>query len=313
MTLAADQHDAVSVVIACHTEERWESLTRAIESATSQRPAPATVIVAVDHNPALSARLRAAFPGIAVADNDRARGASVTRNVGAALVTTPLLAFLDDDATAHAGWLARLLAPFADPDVIGIGGGVDAVWETGRPAWFPDEFAWVVGASYTGMPERTAPIRNVWSENMAVRREAFDAVGGFSADFGKLGHTSRPEDTDLCIRMAGAAPGGRWIYVPGARVDHAVPSGRSTLRFFLRRSFWEGRGKVEMSRKLGEQRDLGAERAYLRRTLPAGVARRVAGGLRHGRGRDLAQALSILAGILAAAAGGALSLVVRSA
>lgn len=312
MTPAQDQRDAVSVVIACHSAERWASLTRAIESATSQHPAPAVVIVAVDHNPVLSARVRSGFPHIAVADNDRVRGASVTRNVGAELATTPLLAFLDDDATAHPGWLATLLVPFADPDVIGTGGGVDGVWETGQPAWFPDEFGWVVGASYTGLPEQTAPVRNVWSENMAVRREAFERVGGFSAEFGKLGHTSRPEDTDLCIRMAATTARGCWTYVPGARVDHAVPRGRSTLRFFLRRSFSEGRGKVEMSRKLAGHRDLGSERAYLRVTLPVGVARRLAAGLRHRRGRDLAQAAAILAGILAAAAGGALSLVVRA-
>jgi cellulose synthase/poly-beta-1,6-N-acetylglucosamine synthase-like glycosyltransferase len=306
------QPSPVSVVLACHTEERWASLVRAIESAAGQRPAPAAVIVAVDHNPALSARLRAELPHVVVVDNgDGVRGASPTRNAGAALVTTPLLAFLDDDATAREGWLVRLIAPFADPDVIGIGGGVDGVWAAGQPAWFPDEFGWVVGASYTGMPERTGPIRNVWSENMAVRRVAFEAVGGFSVDFGKVGSTSRPEDTDLCIRMAAGTPGAGWIYVPDARVDHEVPSGRSTLRFFLRRSFCEGRGKVELSRKLAGDRDLGSERDYLRRTLPAGVVRRVAAGLRHRRGRDLAQAASIVAGTLAAAAGGAVSLVAR--
>jgi glucosyl-dolichyl phosphate glucuronosyltransferase len=313
MTSAHDACSAVSVVIACHAEERWASLTRAIESAASQAPPPAAVIVAVDHNPPLSARLRAAFPQVAVADNAGTRGASATRNAGGVLVTTPLMAFLDDDATAHPGWLARLLEPFVDPDVIGIGGGVDAVWATGRPTWFPDEFAWVVGASYTGMPDHTAPIRNVWSENMAVRRDAFEAVGGFSIDFGKVGHTSRPEDTDLCIRMTAAAPVGGWMYVPDARVDHEVPSVRSTLRFFLRRSFWEGRGKVELSRKLADQRDLRSERDYLRRTLPEGVARRLLAGLRHRRGGDLAQAGSIVVGVLAAAAGGAVSLVVRGA
>jgi hypothetical protein len=113
--------------------------------------------------------------------------------------------------------------------------------------------------------------------------------------------------------MAAAAPSGRWMYVPGARVDHEVPGDRSTVRFLLRRSFWEGRGKVEMSRRHGDGRDLGSERDYLRHTLPSGVLRRVGSGLRHRRGRDLAQALSLVAGTLAAAAGGAMSLVVRRA
>jgi glucosyl-dolichyl phosphate glucuronosyltransferase len=308
-----ERDERVTVVIACHTEERWDSLQRAIASALAQRPAPARVIVAVDHNPALSARLRGTEPQVTVVDNDRGRGASVTRNTAAALAATPLLAFLDDDAIAASGWLARLLEPFADPTVVGTGGGVDAIWEVGRPTWFPDEFGWVVGASYRGMPTGSAPIRNVWSENMAVRRDAFEAVGGFSVDFGKVGQTSRPEDTDLCIRVAAARPGGTWIYVPDARVDHQVPGSRSTLAFFLRRSFWEGRGKVEMSRKLADQRDLASEGDYLRRTLPAGVARHLRAGVRQPRGTDLARAGSIVAGTAAAAAGGAVSLLWRGA
>jgi GT2 family glycosyltransferase len=310
--MSTPRHD-VSIVIACHTEERWDSLTRAIASAERQRPPAAAVIVAVDHNPALSARLRASFASVVVVDNDGSRGASGTRNAGAALVSTPLVAFLDDDASAHPEWLARLVEPFADPDVIGTGGRVDPLWQAGRPPWFPEEFGWLVGVSYTGMPGATAPIRNVWSENMAVRRSAFESVGGFSADFGKVGRTSRPEDTDLCIRTAASTPGGRWMYVPGARVDHEVPGDRSTLRFFLRRSFWEGRGKIEMSHRHGSGRDLGTERDYLRRTLPAGVLARLAAWPRRRRGRELAQACSIVAGALAAAAGGAVSLLVGRA
>ncbi len=304
--------ERVTIVVACHTEERWDALRRALASARAQRPAPHEVIVAVDHNPTLSRRLRSACPDLRVADNTGARGASGTRNAGASLAITPLLAFLDDDAVATDGWLSRLLAPFDDPRVIGTGGAVTPLWQTGRPSWFPDEFGWVVGASYRGMPTRTAPIRNVWSENMAIRREAFEAVGGFRDGFGKVGLMSRPEDTDLCIRVRAAFPGREWLYVPGALVQHAVPSSRATWRFFLRRSFWEGRGKVEMARRLADDRDLGSERDYVRRTLPAGVARHVRAGVRDPRGGDLARAGSILVGLSAAATGGMVSLLWRS-
>ena len=53
-----------------------------------------------------------------------------------------------------------------------------------------------------GMPTVTAPIRNVWSASMVVRRETFMAVGGFRTGFGKLGGQNRPEDTELCLRMS---------------------------------------------------------------------------------------------------------------
>lgn len=310
---AVGTDERVTVVIACHTLDRWDALLRAIGSALAQQPMPLELIVAVDHNADLSARLRAAHPTVRVVDNVAARGASATRNAGAAMARTPLIAFLDDDAVATAGWLARLLEPFSDDGVIGTGGGVAPAWESGRPAWFPDEFGWVVGASYRGMPTEQAPIRNVWSENMAIRRSAFEAVGGFSDGFGKVGRTSRPEDTDLCIRVSAAHAGRHWLYVPDAVVEHAVPSARATWRFFLRRSFWEGRGKVEMGRKLADDRDFASENDYLRRTLPAGVLRYVRAGVRHPCGADLARAGSIVAGAAAAAAGGVVSFVWRVA
>lgn len=302
---------AVTVVLASHDLGRWSHLCRALDSALAQ-DVPARVVVGVDHNPELEQRLRAARPDVLVVPNRHGRGASGTRNSGAEHATTPLVAFLDDDARAHPGWLGGLLAPFDDPDVVGTGGGVTADWSTGRPVWFPEEFGWVVGASYRGMPLATARVRNVWSENMAVRRDVFAAVGGFRLDFGKVGDRSRPEDTDLCIRMAAAVPGGRWMYVPDARADHHVPAARATYRFFLRRSYLEGRGKVEMSRLLGPQEALDSERDYLRRTLPTGVRAGLADAAR-GRAAGLLRAAAITSGAAAAGLGAAVGLAARPA
>jgi len=291
-----------SVVIACHTEERFPSLLRAITSVQEQTPAPAQVIVAVDHNEHLSARLRSEVKGIDVIDHHGDPGASGTRNAGAAMAHAQhLLVFLDDDVQASAGWLSALLAPFQDASVIGTGGMTKPAWQGPRPFWFPDEFGWVVGASHAGLPTMLAPVRNVWSENMAVRRDAFEMVDGFRRGFGKLGRRSRPEDTDLCIRIGASAPGARWLYVPTAVVDHEVPRERATFKFFLRRCYSEGAGKVEMSAHLAADRDLSNERSYLLRILPLAIVHDV-------RTRHFRRALAILAGVTAAAAGAAMSL-----
>ena len=293
-----------SVVIACHTQERFGMLLRAVASAHAQIPAPAQVIVAVDHNDALVARLRAEVAGIEVVDHRGRPGASGTRNAGSALAQSPLLAFLDDDVQARPGWLKELAAPFSDPLVVGTGGATNPAWHGPRPGWFPDEFAWVVGASYVGLPTKVAPVRNVWSENMAVRREAFESVGGFRDGFGKVGRVSRPEDTDLCIRVRAGAPSSHWLYVPGAVVDHEVPADRATFAFFLRRCFSEGAGKVELSTHLREDSDLGEERSYLLRVLPLGIVRNLAAG-------KPARALAIVAGAAVAGIGAAASLLRR--
>jgi GT2 family glycosyltransferase len=132
---------------------------------------------------------------------------------------------------------------------------------------------------------------------MAVRRAAFEAVGGFRPGFGKVGLTSLTEDdTDLCIRIAASRPGGRWVYMPRAIVLHEVPRDRATFTYFLRRCYLEGAGKIHMSRLLGDDSDLGMEYQYLLRVIPAGILR----ALRETR---VARAAAMILGILAAGAG----------
>lgn len=253
----------ISVVLACYAEHRLPSIRAALVSVREQSLAPAKIIVAVDNNARLADLLSDEFGWIELVRNDDGRGASATRNRGVSAVQTPFTAFLDDDETADQDWLLTLTRPFVDPGVVGTGGKYEPSWRTSKPGWFPDEFAWVVGGSYQGLPTETAPIRNVWSGNMAVRTNEFRAVGGFRTDFGKRGAIPQPEDTDLCIRMA-AASGGHWMYVPGAVIHHDVPADRASLGFFVRRCYAEGAGKAAMQRVLADGSAVSTEHDYVR-------------------------------------------------
>jgi glycosyltransferase involved in cell wall biosynthesis len=271
--------------MACYTEERLPNINAALESLHQQSRRPTQLIVAVDNNKSLADRLRADHDGITVVLNNGNRGASSTRNRGFEVVTTPYTAFLDDDETADRDWLLHLTQAFTTADVVGTGGKYETVWRAKKPMWFPDEFAWVVGGSYAGLPTQTTSVRNVWSGNMAVRTDIFLQVGGFRTDFGKRGSIPQPEDTDLCIRMAEAA-GGHWVYVPEAIIHHEVPAHRASLRFFLARCFAEGYGKALMAR------------AYARRVVGAAARR-----LRLLRWSALVQGLVMVFGLLSAGAG----------
>jgi glucosyl-dolichyl phosphate glucuronosyltransferase len=292
-----------TVVMATYDERRWSFLARAVESLLSGPDRPRQVVICVDQNTELCERIRATWPQVTPVLNTNGRGASVTRNMGAEFADTRFIAFLDDDIRVHDGWLPRLLEPFADPAVVGTGGGVVAGWQSGRPNWFPEEFDWVVGASYRGMPTVQSPVRNVWSENMAVCTEAFRAVGGFREGFGKIDERNHPEDTDLCIRMAASVAGGKWVYAPDALAEHHVPLARASFSFFLRRNYHEGRGKVKMARLLGRQEKLQSERDYMRRTLPSGIFRGLFILARHGDISGFLKAGAIVSGILAAGIG----------
>ncbi|MCW2525971.1 MAG: family 2 glycosyl transferase [Pseudonocardiales bacterium] len=289
---------SVSVVIACHTEDRWALLVQAIGSVKRQSLAASEIIVVVDHNQPLLERLRDTYADVIVLANDSLPGASGARNTGAFYAGGEYVAFLDDDACAETDWLVNIAAPFVDPEVVGTGGRVLPAWHNRRPSWFPEEFDWVVGASYVGMPTGTEPIRNVWGENMAVRKDAFVAVNGFRTGFGKIGGHSRPEDTDLCIRMSAQAPGFHWVYEYDAVVSHYVPPGRATYGFFLRRTYHEGRGKAELARLLPTpSAALSSERGYVRRTLPAGVVRHAFRALRTTRAGELGRSVNIVVGL----------------
>ncbi|MET0426016.1 MAG: glycosyltransferase family 2 protein [Actinoplanes sp.] len=290
----------MTVVIPTHSEKRWNSLVRTVTSVAEQSLRPVETIVVVDHNPAMFRRVQDELPHVTVLENRYDRGASGNRNTGAEHARTEFVAFLDDDTAACANFMERMMAPFTDPRVVGAGSGIDGEWEITRPRWMPDEFLWTVGISYAGMPTDTAPIRNVWSASMVVRREAFAAVGGFRNGFGKLGDQNRPEDTDLCLRMS-AVDGGIWMYVPGAVIRHEVPADRSTFKFFLNRCYHEGRGKVQMA-DLGDG-DLGTEKDYLRKTLPRAVGK---GLVQTGKGKGVAHAMrsgAMVAAVFAAGFG----------
>ena len=289
-----------AVVIACYDERRWPQLSAAVESALHQTVAPVEVVVVVDHNQALQQRVAERWRQVRVLTNRFSPGASGARNTGAFDVEAGIIAFLDDDAVAAPSWLERLVEPFEDRTVVGVGGGVDPAWETGRPRWFPDEFFWLVGATDPLGPDAVHEVRNVWAENMAVRRDRFQAVGGFRLDFGKVGSHSSPEDTDLCIRMT--RDGGRWLLVPQARASHHVPAARSTFGFFVRRSFYEGEGKAAL-RRLSPAGALGVERDYAAKVLPAAVLRGIRTSWREKTPTPALTSGAVVAGAAAAGAG----------
>jgi len=263
-----------SVIIAAHTFQRCEDLTRSVASALGQQPRPYEVVVTVDNNPDLYEWVSKQLPDVVAVDHRGTRGASATRNSGVRAANGSILAFLDDDAVARPNWLQNLTAPLARPDVVGVGGHVEPVWLGRVPKWLPEEFLWVVGATYRGMPKTAAPVRNVWSENMAVARADFWRVGGFREGFGKTGLESPAcEDTDFCIRLTTAMGGRTWWYEPSARVGHIVPPSRGTRRFFVQRCYNEGQGKAVMAALLGPNERLRDERRHATKTLPRGFGR----------------------------------------
>jgi glycosyltransferase involved in cell wall biosynthesis len=293
-----------SVVLCAYTEARWDDLVEAVVSVQRQTLIPHEIIVAVDHNPRLFARIQRHLPGVVVVENREARGLSGTRNSGLAVAGGTHVVFLDDDAIAAPDWLARLQAVFANSRAIGAGGAIEPLWLGGRPAWFPPEFDWVIGCTYRGMPETRATVRNLIGCNMAFRKEVFATVGGFR--IGRVGALSigqENDETEFCIRLTATCPDKELWYEPAAVVRHTVPPSRATLAYFSRRCFSEGLSKAKLSRQVGRAHGLSAERAYMLRALPQGVLRGFGDTLLRRDASGVLRAGAIIAGLMITAAG----------
>lgn len=289
---------SVSVVVCTYTDDRWDDLCAAIASLRAQRRVPDEIVVVVDHAPALFARASAAFESdVHVVENARTPGLSGARNTGIAASRGEIVAFLDDDAVAEPDWLDRLLAPYADPRVVAVGGRVVPRWEVARPRWFPPEFDWVVGCTYVGHRETAGEVRNVIGANMSFRRSTLEAAGEFRSGIGR--DATAPtgcEETELCIRARQHDCGSVIWYAPDAVVAHRVPAARATPRYFLARCSAEGVSKARISRHVGTRDGLASERAYLMRTLPRAIARDLLAG-------SLGRVLAAVAGVIVTSAG----------
>jgi GT2 family glycosyltransferase len=298
----ADEPTGVTVVICAYSTDRWPELVAAVRSCVEQTLLPDQVVVVIDHNDELLRRAQVEFEGAIVVANRQTRGLSGARNTGVALATSDTVAFMDDDAVADPEWLAHLIAPLRDQTVVGSGGWISPRWEA-PPIWFPDEFRWVIGCSYPGLPASNCKVRNPIGANMAIRRHVFARVGGFSSGLGRVGRTPLGcEETELCIRYTTRYPDERFVMAREAVVHHLVPAWRLTWRYFLARCWAEGISKAAVSSLVGSAPGLAAERHYMVRLLPRAILRNLRLLPRHPCSA-LGQIAAVVAGTTCAVAG----------
>lgn len=270
--------ECVSIVICCHTMQRWDDIVEAIASLRRQTRLPDEINLIVDHNEALLARAKVELTDVQVVMN-HGRGLSAGRNTGLKISRGDLIGFLDDDAVADPDWLEKLVSACQPSEVLGATGQIAPRWVGERPDWFPDEFLWTVGCTFKGLPSQDNRIRNVLGASMLIPRRVFDVAGGFAANLGRIGGTLVScEETEFCIRAQAMCPGGYFVFVPEAKIEHKVPAARLTWGYYRARCFAEGQSKAFLA-SLAARGSLGVEQEYVRKALLGGFLRGI-GSLR---------------------------------
>lgn len=289
----------ISVVICAHTEERWQDLGEAVDSVMQQTVSPHQLILAIDHNPSMLARARKKFSEAIVVENTQERGLNGARNSGVSVSTGDIVAFLDDDAIAQPDWLEQLLSTYVSDEIVGVGGKIDPLWLSGRPAWFPEEFNWVVGCSYRGLPTDTDAVRNLIGCNMSYRRSVIEQMDGFRNGIGHVGGRPQGDDeTEFCIRLRQTMPSAVLLFQPLAQVSHKVPISRANGSYYRWRCYLEGRSKALLSRLVGRNDGLSSEWTYTMRILPSGMWHGVRVSLSEGNLNGIRRSVAIAAGLL---------------
>ena len=116
----------VSVSVVIPTCNRPDDLRRCLAALEEQRGERPMQVIVVDNRPGTGSPSRAVvaeFSGVILLEEPKP-GLSYARNAGFAAATGDICIAIDDDVTVPHGWLERLVAPFARPEVMAVTGNV---------------------------------------------------------------------------------------------------------------------------------------------------------------------------------------------
>lgn len=156
-------------------------------------------------------------------------GLSAARNVALAKAGGEIVAYTDADVQADPDWLSYLVQPLLTSDVVGSGG----------PNVVPPDDPWVAqcvarapgGPTHVLLDDRIA--EHVPGCNMAFRRGALNAIGGFNPIYLRAG-----DDVDVCWRLQ--KQGWQIGFAPAALVWHRH---RASIKAYWKQQAGYGEGQ----------------------------------------------------------------------
>ena len=231
----------LSVIIA--TASPGTSLGPTLRSVSANRLPPGwtgELLVVENGRPRGAAEALAALPPSAFTTRcllEPGRGKSRALNLALAASPGELLLFTDDDVRVPLNWVERLSAPLRQGAADGVVGWVRLAPHLLRPWMGRHHRAWLASTADYLDPQNPSEMIGA---NMAVRREALWAIGGFDPELGP-GVTNGGEESLVSWQLQRA--GYRIVAAPEAEVEHHCSPSR------LQYSAW-----IQAARLKGEAR-----------------------------------------------------------
>jgi len=151
------------------------------------------------------------------------QGPAVARNLGAEEARGELVLFTDSDCEPQGDWIACMVEPFTDPEIVGTKG----FYKT-RQKEIIARFAQIEYDVKCDMLKKNRYIDFVDTYSAAYRRDVFLEVGGFDAIY----TTASGEDSELSYKLS--LIGYKMVPVPNAFVFHQHPN---TLFKYLKKKY----------------------------------------------------------------------------
>ena len=223
----------------------FSDLQRCLPSLYRDKPVGLQVILVDNGSEVATERqgisaLESLYPGLQVKRCDENLGFAGGCNLGAGLAEAPILVFLNPDTQVDPHWLDALISPLRDDPRIGLTTARILLMREPQRINAAGNEIHVSGLTLCRGANQNDPALNLPSTvnavsgaAFAIRRELFELLGGFDADFFMY-----MEDTDLSWRARLA--GYTCRYVPQAVVYHDYE-----LRFRPGKTFYQERNRYQ--------------------------------------------------------------------
>jgi GT2 family glycosyltransferase len=232
---------SVPVSIVIPTCNRPDDLRRCLAAVAAQQTDRRVEVIVVDNRPSAdspTAAIARNRPGVLLVEESRP-GLSYARNAGIAMATGDIVIAIDDDVVVPGGWLERLVAPFARPEIAAVTGHVLPL-ELETPSQCRFEAYGGLGKGFDRIEVNGDWFRALRSAvptwklgataNAAFRAAIFrdPAIGVLDEALGAGMPTGCSEDTYLFYRILKA--GHVIVYEPAAYVWHRHRTDADSLR-----------------------------------------------------------------------------------